>query len=392
MMLRALRSFVLLCISVGLVSVGRAAPPAASSREALDAIHANAVGLQLVEFFFDSRGHSRLATLQKDDVNAVEAKLNAVASFITRRYAVHRASIQRVASEQLPQQPPHIKVIVNEDVGTAILVSQSSCTPSSTGAELRVVLSLQAVDALLRGGLAAAYASKSLLKPLRSGRETETPPDNELARRYLILGAALKTSEKKLSDLELALLMQGFQQVEGHLEGALLFVIGHEIGHQVMRHHCLPCPTNEAMFQQRETDADFFAATLTTSSMLEFIPSPELQDDLDGSSSFIGAATFLQQGYERLLLSRTMRDAECTAYDYPDNDERTSVVAEAVRDVFVLRNQDRQVASEQSLERRIELITRKYQDMAKSAKPGVEPIAPSVQQQKAVPEVDVKTR
>lgn len=356
-----------LCALLGCGVAGQAASPTVSSREAYDAIYANAAGLHLIELLFDSQGRSRLATASAKDVDAVEAKLNAVAAFLSRHYATHRASIQRLAAAPLPELLPPINVAVRPDMDLAVLASQASqCTPSAANAELRVVFSLQAIDALLRGGLAAAYASPSHFKTLHASGEATAPADTELARRYLALGAALKAAKVELNPLQVSMLMTGFQQVEGHLEGALLFVMAHEIGHSVLHHHCLSCPPGEQTFQRRELQADFFAVTLTTSTMLEFIPEPWLQDSFDGSTSFIGSATFLQQGYERLLLSRPTRGGQCDAFPYPHSEERAQAATQAVQEVATLRDRDRQTTSQQSLEERIDSISRKYEERAKS--------------------------
>jgi len=351
----------LVCPTVKAVSVDKAN---------MRSIYENARGAHLVEVLFDSQGRGRLSSISASDLQSIENELNAFAKFMSDRYSVHRDSLQRVSIGKLPEHLPPVRVVVAPDESNATLASVGNqCSGPVTGGELRIVFSLQSVDALVRGGLAAAYASTSALTPLRLAGEGEAAiADGELAKRYLKLTSGVKSPAVELDALQLAFVQSAFQQVEGPLEGAILFVIGHEIGHQVLRHRCLPCPADINTFQQRELDADYFGATLTTSVMLDFIPVPWLQDSFDGSTSFVGAAVFLQEAYERLRLSSGTGSVGCRTFPYPTQSRRDRAAASAIADIIALQAQDMRAGSDRALDARIDEISKKYELRARTGR------------------------
>ena len=328
--------------------------------------------VRLVELLYDkspsdTQAHSRIETMTVQDLTRLEGILRDMGNLLIKAYGRHRPAIGSAIQSKVSRASPSLRVVVYVDHAGPLL----NCIPScdSTSEELTVNFSASTIDGLLRGGLSAAHKAPTTLKPLFDSSKdsrTVTVPDLELVGRYLRLIWELRSADiKRLGPLQASLLVLGMQQIEGQVLGVLLFALSHELGHFVMNHHCMPisCEHDQPAFEEMELEADAIAAALTSSVLLRDIPNAGFQDDLDGSLSFIGSATFLSQGYERIF--RTNLPSSCPSFVYPSAQQRGSAANHAVYQIVLDKQALETTDGKQALQMRIEEIRRKYQKRQK---------------------------
>ena len=321
-------------------------------------------GAQMVQLVYSKTPADKAAQLrtpmQAKDAERLEKLLGAMSGFLLKQYAKDRPALSRALERQLDRVTPTITVELIDQTAPLFKSNNRSCTSSSN---LNVYISSATVDAFVRGGLSAAYRARSDLRPLyRESDGASGIDDLTIAGRFLdMIDQLQRLHPRTLTPLDANLLALRFQQVEGQIVGTFLFPMAHELGHFIAQDQCRPfsCQRDQPAFEEMELMADEFAAALTSIALMRQLPNAAFQNDFDGTFSFIGAATFLSESYERL--SKGKDTSECAALVYPSIARRNKHANYAVHRVLLGLEKEQKSDARKALDARVEEIRRKYE-------------------------------
>jgi hypothetical protein len=281
-----------------------------------------------------TRGAAEYPHLSAGSVGSLETGLKAMLATVADQHARNFATAGKYFNAELPGSVKASVLVDNLDQPIA-----KSFVNEHGILEIRV--DVRILQATFRGSLVAALRAGDKFN--FSAKKVTGESDEELLADFLkykdqvskakagnlfgdLLGGVRSDAEDmdKNRWFQMVDMNEKGDEIQSRYEGTLMFLLAHEVGHYVLKHHQEPCEASKCeRFVERELEADRYGGFLLGTLIAPFSVGMGMFDEVDSFftiSNVTGFEVFFDDAYQRIgFVSPQASLCPCT---YPESKQR----------------------------------------------------------------------